>query len=358
MPLVQRVRGLVWSADVVGFTRRSAATQTAIIRGLSDWLGDHPIFEGLRRNEDFFVHGTGDGFILAFLDRDDLPLRMIHAAGDLVRRCRALRDGGQVPACRVRQGLHVGTFVYPVELFGNVESVGDGLNRGSYVAGAAGPDQIYASEDFIQHLVSVMGAATVHDRLLLHPPLETPPFVIPVKHGGSVGIRHVGLPGVDWSHLSPTLSRLYETHQRLEEQLRLIQQAVEGSLVADDPDVDGLGTRVAIWTVQDDKLVPTRLRRVSGGAARSLGEAPRSMRPPAGPISRAVAEDRTIVVVGPPGALVAVPFRFGAGGVQGAITVDFAAPLEGMEDVLGLLARIIREREAEHVAALLQLRWV
>jgi MoaA/NifB/PqqE/SkfB family radical SAM enzyme/class 3 adenylate cyclase len=378
---VREIQGLVWSVDIVGFGRRSAEEQVALVRFLSDWLGEQSLFSGLERNNDFFIHGTGDGFLVTLRHRDELPWKLIHAAGALVRRCRTLRERPGGLDCSVRQGLHVGTFVHPVGLFGNAESVGDGLNHGSYVAAAAGPDQIYISDDFVSHLVRVYGEAMVLKRLRLHPPLRSPGFQIPIKHGQLVRVRHVGRPGVDWSTLSPTLTRLYETQLRLEEQLRLIQQAVEGSLTSDDRLAAELDTRVSIWTVVADRLALTPLRR--GWARRTTPAPSLCLEPPEGPIARALTDDLPVVVVGLPSgedesvtsrweelgmkphllpllgrlprAILVVPFRFGRG-VRGVICVDFNAPLDPMAEVLRLLGQIIRQREGEHVAALLQLR--
>jgi hypothetical protein len=56
-----------------------------------------------------------------------------------------------------------------------------------------------------------------------------------------------------------------------------------------------------------------------------------------------------------PRAILVVPFRFGRG-VRGVICVDFNVPLDPMAEVLRLLGQIIRQREGEHVAVLLQLR--
>ena len=352
----RELQGLVWSADVVGFSTHTADEQVAIIQTISDWLGELAWLASLRRDREVFVHGTGDGFLVTFRHRDDVPWKVVEATGALVRYTRSMRERyTTAPRFAIRQGLHVGTFVYPVSLFGNTESVGDGLNLGSYVAAAAGPDQVYVSRNFVDYMVSVYGAEAER-RLHLHPPLGSAAFQVPIKHGRLVGVHHLGLPGVDWSRMSPTLTRLYETQQRLEEQLRLILQAIEGSLVTEDVDPEALATRVAIWSARHDRAVPTPLRRQTSGAARPLPAGPMRLAPPSGPIAGAIAEERPIVVVGPPGAVLAVPFRFGSDGVRGAISVDFAARLEGSAGVLGLLGRIIQEREAEHVAALLQLR--
>lgn len=265
-----------------------------------------------------------------------------------MRRCRPLRERPDGLDCSIRQGLHVGTFVHPVGLFGNAESVGDGLNHGSYVAAAAGPDQIYISDDFVSHLVRVYGEPMVLKQLRLHPPLRSPGFQIPIKHGQLVRVRHVGRHGVDWSTLSPTLTRLYENQLRLEEQLRLIQQAVEGSLTADDRLAAELDTRVSIWTVVADRLALTPLRR--GWARRTTPAPSLCLEPPEGPIARALTDDLPVVVVGLPsgddesvtsrweelgmkphllpllgrlpGAILVVPFRFGLGGAASSASTS------------------------------------
>lgn len=57
----------------MGFGRRSAEQQIALVRFLSDWLGERSLFSGLERDNDLFIHGTGDGFLVTLRHRDELP---------------------------------------------------------------------------------------------------------------------------------------------------------------------------------------------------------------------------------------------------------------------------------------------
>ncbi len=103
--------------DAVGYSILSLDRQTAVFRGLQDIVNHSPTVADAASRDQVIRTPTGDGMALAFFDHCSSALRCARELAEQI-------EGGFA----VRMGLHTGEVVRQVDVNGNMNLSGDGIN--------------------------------------------------------------------------------------------------------------------------------------------------------------------------------------------------------------------------------------
>jgi class 3 adenylate cyclase len=103
--------------DAVGYSTLPLDRQTAVFRGLQEIVNNSPTVAEAASRDEVIRTPTGDGMVLAFFDHCSSALRCARELGEQIK-------GGFT----VRMGLHTGEVVRQLDVNGNMNLSGDGIN--------------------------------------------------------------------------------------------------------------------------------------------------------------------------------------------------------------------------------------
>ena len=103
--------------DAVGYSTLPLDRQTAVFRGLQDIVNHSPTVADAASRDEVIRTPTGDGMALAFFDHCSNAIRCARELAEQI-------EGGFA----VRMGLHTGEVVRQLDVNGNMNLSGDGIN--------------------------------------------------------------------------------------------------------------------------------------------------------------------------------------------------------------------------------------
>ncbi|HKY28125.1 MAG TPA: protein kinase [Pyrinomonadaceae bacterium] len=132
--------------DIVGYSKKGTRLQRAAINHLNEVVRGTDDFASAVSDGRLISRATGDGMALVFFGDPEAPVRCA------VQLATTLKGQSEI---RLRMGIHSGVVYRTINIAGEQDASGAGINVAQRVMDAGGPDHILLSEDIVNYLREV-----------------------------------------------------------------------------------------------------------------------------------------------------------------------------------------------------------